>query len=213
MADLQSLFKPRRESVIRRNQAFTLARGECTRAYAVARTIEDGWYRCQAMAEIGAHAPEELSAKAFREARRAAAEAFDNYQRAGVLAFAIAAASRRGRRDLVEVMLADALRLVPSVEPMASRASALHLLWGAIACCDDDRLCDLVIARVRACVDADRSWRARRLHCAIVDWLHERDAREAQAFVRAMPGGRARNYLERRIGVADVVAGGRFRGF
>ena len=150
MANLQSRFSPRRESVTRRNQACALARGDSLRAYAVARTIEDGWYRCQAMAEIGCHAAEELLRSAFREARRAAAEAFDDYQRAGVLAFAIVAASRRGRRDLVDAMLADAFKLVPSVEPMASRAAALHLLWSAIVDCGDNRRCDLVIAKVLA---------------------------------------------------------------
>ena len=126
-------FVPDGKSVVNRGQAQALARSQPQRAFDVAQTIPDGWYRCQVMAHIAEQAGEPLSGKAFQAARAAAAASHDGYQRAGVLAFAITAALRRGRRDLGDAMLKDALALAPSAEPMASRAAALDLLWSTVA--------------------------------------------------------------------------------
>jgi hypothetical protein len=197
---VQNIFRVRQASIVGRGEASDLARRDPKRAMEVAHRIPDGWYRCQAFATIARHAPDDLSEEAFRQAQRAAAESFDNYQRAGVLAFAITAAFERGRRDLAEAMLADAFDLVPSIEPMASRAYALNLLWSTIAHHGDGRLRGRVIEQVQAHVHPDRSWRARFLYREIADWLAERDPRKAQALVAAMPDGKARAYLERRYG-------------
>jgi hypothetical protein len=186
-------------SVVNRGQACALAKSQPQRAFDLACTIPDGWYRCQAMADIGLHAPDDLSEKAFRQARAAAAAGDDDYQRAGVLAFAITAALGRGRRDLAGAMLADALAVVPAVEPMASRAYALHLLWATIAHNGDSRMRAHVLAAVQAHVHPDRSWRARRLYRDIVDHLAAGDPRKATAVIRSMPSGKARAYLERRL--------------
>lgn len=191
-------FTPQHASVIKRGQVHEIVQRDPAAAYAYALTIPDGWYRCQALAIVARQAPDELSEEAFGQARRAAAQSFDNYQRAGVLAFAITAALGRGRSVLAEDMLADAFGIVPSIEPMASRAYALNLLWSTIAYHGDGRLRALVIEQVQAQVDPDRSWRARRLYRDIADWLAERDPRKAKAHVATMPKGKARAYLERR---------------
>lgn len=192
-------FTPQRESVVNRGQACALAASQPQRAFDLARTIPDGWYRCQAMAHVARSAPADLSEQAFREARRAAAQSYDNYQRAGVLAFAITAALERRRKDLADAMLADALVLVPSVEPMASRAYALNLLWSTIAHNGDAAMRADVLAATQAHCHPDRSWRARRLYREIADWLAERDPRKAKAVIEAMPHGKSRAYLERRL--------------
>lgn len=192
-------FTPQPASVLKRGQVHEIVRSDPAGAYAYALTIPDGWYRCQALATVAQQAPDELSETAFGRARRAAAESFDNYQRAGVLAFAITAAFQRRRRDLVEAMLVDAFKLVPSIEPMASRAYALNLLWSTIAYHGDGRLRALVIEQVQAHVHPDRSWRARRLYRDIADWLAERDPRKAKAHIETMPKGKARAYLARRL--------------
>ena len=185
-------------SVVNRGQASALAKSQPQRAYDLALTIPDGWYRCQALAHIAEHAPDALSEKAFRQARAAAAESHDSYQRAGVLAYAITAALGRGRTELVWAMLGDALALVPAVEPMASRAHALNLLWSTLAHNGDAKMREAVIAALQAHVDPDRSWRARRLYRDITDWQAAREARRADAIIAAMPDGKARAYLERR---------------
>ena len=192
-------FSPQWELVVNRGEACTLAGSKPHQAYDLALTIPDGWYRCQAMAHIGSHAPDELTERAFRQARVAAAQSYDNYQRAGVLAFPITAALACGRKDLAHVMLADALALVPAIEPMASRAYALNLLWSAVAHNGDGALRGQVLAATQTHCHPDRSWRARRLYREITDWLAERDPRKAGAVVAAMPDGKARAYLERRL--------------
>jgi hypothetical protein len=194
----EKLFTPRRESVVSRDQASALAASQPQRAFDLARTIPDGWYRCQAMATIALHAPDVLSEKAFGQARAAAAAGDDDYQRAGVLAFAITAALGRGRRNLATAMLADALSLIPSVEPMGSRAYALDRLWSTIAGNGDRTMREAVIAAVTAHVHPDQSWRARRLYRDIAANLAWDRPDLAEALVRAMPEGKARAFVERR---------------
>ena len=191
-------FSPRRESVVNRGQASALAASQPQRAFDLARTIPEGWYRCQAMADIGLHAPDPLSERAFGQARAAAAAGDDNYQRAGVLAFAITAALGRGRRDLANAMLADALALIPSVEPMGSRAYAVNLLWSTIAHNGDRAMREAVIAATTAHVHPDRSWRAKGLFRDIVANLAWDRPDLAEALIRAMPEGKARAFIERR---------------
>jgi hypothetical protein len=191
-------FHPRPESVMNRGRACALARSEPQRAFEIARTIPDGWYRCQAMAEIAEHAPEALSAKAFQEARDAAAAGYDAYQRAAVLAFCLIAALRRRRHDLANAMLADALAIVPSVKPMSSCAYAHEGLWRVCMCCGDRTMQNAVLASVLAHVDPDRSWRARGLYREIVATLAWDRPDAAEAVVRAMPQGKARDYVARR---------------
>jgi hypothetical protein len=191
-------FSPKRESVVNRGQASALAASQPQRAFDLARTIPDGWYRCQAMATIGRHAPDPLSERAFGQARVAAAAGDDNYQRAGVLAFAITAALGRARRDLANAMLADALALICSVEPMGSRAYAVNLLWSTIAHNGDHAMREAVIAATKAHIHPDRSWRAKRLYRDIVANLAWDRPDRAEALIRAMPEGRARAFIERR---------------
>jgi hypothetical protein len=191
-------FSPQRESVVNRGQACALAQTQPQRAFDLALTIPDGWYRCQAMAHIGLYAPDALSEKAFRHARAAAATGADDYQRAGALAFAIAAALGRARKDLASAMLRNALTLAPAIEPMASRAHALNLLWSTAAHHGDSNMRAAVIAAVQAHVHPDRSWRARRLYRDITDELAGHDPRKAEAIIAAMPVGKARAYLARR---------------
>jgi hypothetical protein len=191
-------FSPSMASVVNRNQASKLARSQPERAYALALTIPDGWYRCQAMSTIAELAPDELSEKAFRKAREAAAAAFDEYQHAAVLAYAITAALARGRRDLAEAMFADALALIPAVEPMASRAYALHLHWCMFAKGAGRLAREAVIASVQAHCHPDRSWRARRLYREIAANLAWDRPDQADALVRAMPEGKARAFMTRR---------------
>ena len=200
-------FSPKRESVVNRGQASRLAARQPQRAIELARTIPDGWYRCQAMATIAAEAREPaLVDRALVEARAAAAAADDSYQRAAVLAFAIAAAIRRARRELADAMLRDALALIPSVEPMASRASALDLLWSMLAADGDRAMQDMVLAAATAHVHPDRSWRARRLYRRIVADLARDRPDQAEALIRAMPEGKARAFIERRRAEGEPAA-------
>ena len=193
----QQRFSPKRESVVNRGQATRLAASSPQRAFELARTIPDGWYRCQAMSEIARVAADPLSERAFKEARAAAAAGDDDYQRAAVLAFAITAALARGRVGLAQNMLADALALIPSVEPVASRAYALHLLWRACFTAGQS-FREPIWQATLAHVHPDRSWRAARLFREIARMQHEATGPAGRArVIAAMPDGKARRKIER----------------
>jgi hypothetical protein len=193
------IHQPRRESVVGRGRASDLAKRQPQRALEIARAIPDGWYRCQALATIARDADDPVIVEqAFEEARAAAAAGDDAYQRAAVLAFAIVAAMKRSRVELANAMLHDALALIPSVEPMASRAYALDGLWRTTCTVGDRAMREAVLAAVRAHVHPDRSWRARRLYQDIAANLAWDRSDLADAFVRAMPQGKARDYVARR---------------
>jgi hypothetical protein len=195
----QVMYQPRQESVLGRGRASDLAKSQPQRALEIARTIPDGWYRCQAMATIAREANDlGIVDTAFKEARIAAAAGDDAYQRAAVLAFAIVAAMKRSRIELAKAMLHDALALIPSVEPTASRAYALDGLWRTTSAVGDHAMREAVLAAVQAQVHPDRSWRARVLYRDIAANLAWDRPGLADAFVRAMPAGKARDYVARR---------------
>jgi hypothetical protein len=67
---LASRFTPLPQAALRRGEADRIAAREPEHALALARTIPDGWYRCQAMARIAAETPEPaLIDKALAQAR------------------------------------------------------------------------------------------------------------------------------------------------
>jgi hypothetical protein len=148
------------------------------------------------MSEIGRVAADPLSDLAFREARAAAAAGDDDYQQAAVLAFAITAALGRGRVALAQDMLADALALIPSVAPVASRAYALHLLWSACFT-GGVNFREPIWQAIVAHLHPDRSWRAARLYREIGRMLHEATGSVGRArVIAAMPDGKARRKIE-----------------
>jgi len=203
---LKVLHRPRRESVIGRGEASDLAPRDPKRAFEIARRIPDGWYRAQAMATIADQARDPILVdKAFVEARAAAAAGDDEYQRAAVLAYVMLTALKLNRRALAEVLLADALALVPKVTPMASRAYALSFLWSVSVAQGDSAMRKAVLAAVQAHVHPDRSWRAKRLYRDIVATIAWDDPRRAEAIIRAMPGGKARAFIARRRAEGERV--------
>ena len=185
-------------SATTRDQAIRLASSQPERAFELARSISDAWYRSQAMSEIGRVAAEPLASKAFKQARAAAAAGLDAYQRSAVLAFAIRAALDRSNESIAEEMLADALTEVPDIEPIASRAEALRLLWGTVAAPGHRTMRETIIKAACRHVHPDRSWRSRRLYrdiCATIAWDRPDLANQ---LIRTLPEGKTRAFLERR---------------
>lgn len=111
-----------------------------------------------------------------------------------MLAFALIAALRRRRLDLAKAMLADALAIVPSVKPISSCARAHEGLWRVCLSLGDRTMQNAVLASVLAHVHPDRSWRACGFYREIVATLAWDRPDQADAVVRAMPQGKARDY-------------------
>ncbi|MDB5603005.1 MAG: hypothetical protein JWN71_5049 [Xanthobacteraceae bacterium] len=194
----KKLFRPRRESMINRGVACSLAPTQPERAFAIAATIPDGWYRCQAMTAIARAAPEPLSEKAFAAARAAAAAGEDTYQQAAVLAGTLYSAIECRRPALATAIFHDILKMVPNIEPMGSRAAALSWLWTTVHRAGTPDMRQTVIDLTVAHCHPDRSWRAVRLYRQIVANLAWDRPDAAEKLIAAMPHGKARARVTRR---------------
>jgi hypothetical protein len=194
---------PAMDNVEGREAAQRLARSDPERALGFARAIRDPWYRCQALAWIARYAGPQIATVAFTEAIAAAAQGGDGYRRLAVLAWPIRAAIERGQAGRAAPWLHAALAEIATVEPMASRAYALGLLWSA-AFPAGPQLRAAVRAAVLAHCPPDRSWRAARLYRTIVATLAAAHPEDGQALIAAMPGGKARTQVERRRAAGEL---------
>jgi hypothetical protein len=182
------------DGVAGRMRAQQLAPVDPAAALAVARVVADAWYRCQALSSVARVAPYEFAAKAFREARAAAAQGADAYQRAAVLAFTVEAALERGWTALAGEILREALDRIPSVEPANSRAFALALLWVKAFEGGEEMRRQMVACALAHC-DPNRGWRAERLFRDMIERLC---AEQGAALIDALRPGRTKQRLARR---------------
>lgn len=185
------------DNVQAREKAQQLARSDPEQAYAIARAIEDPWYRCQALAFAGRYAGGDLAVRALNDAIAASAKGGDGYRRLTVRAWPIRAAIERGQSGLASRWLRDALPEIPTVDPLPSRAETLWWLWAAVFP-GGDRLRAAVRTAVLGHCPPDRSWRAERLYRYMVATLAEAAPGDARALLNAMPEGRAKTRIERR---------------
>ncbi|MCA8941353.1 MAG: hypothetical protein KDB80_02230 [Planctomycetes bacterium] len=141
-----------------RDQAAMLASQDTGNAEAVAKRIEDPWYRAQALAWVLRYAPRREIERLAQRAMDAAAACDDPYQQAGSAAWTIRALLERGQRDLALTMLEIALTAVPRITQSSSRSDALFLLYQAGFDASDEvrRSLLFAIAEMR---DRDPHWR------------------------------------------------------
>jgi hypothetical protein len=184
------------DNVNAREAANRLARSDPEQALAIARTIRDPWYRCQALAWVGRYAGTGIAKRALDEAVEAAAQGSDGYRRLTVLAWPIRAAIERGLVGLAERWLKAALKDIGTVEPIPSRAETLWWLWAAVLP-GGPKLRTAVRAAVLAHCPPDRSWRAERLYRYMAATLAMDDPDDARSLIEAMPPGKARTRIEK----------------
>lgn len=138
-------------------------------------------------------APYEHATKAFREARAAAAQGADAYQRAAVLAFTVEAALERGWTALASEILREALDRIPQVEPANSCAFALELLWVKAFAGGEEMRRQMVDCALAHC-DPNRGWRAERLFRDMVERL---SPEQGAALIGSLRPGRTKERLAR----------------
>jgi hypothetical protein len=182
------------DGVAGRMRAQQLAPVDPAAALAVARVVADAWYRCQALSSVARVAPYEVATKAFREARAAAAQGADDYQRAAVLAFTIEAALERGWTALADEVLREALDRIRQVEPANSRAFALALLWVKGFAGGDEMRRQMIDCALAHC-DPNRGWRSERLFRDMIERLYPE---QGAALIDALRPGRTKERLARR---------------
>ena len=191
---------PSHASLIGRQRAGQLAPTDTAKALQAARDCPDAWYRVQALASVAEHADPGVALAILEEAAREAQSCHDAYGTVAVMAWPIGVALKQGRQVFAERELNKCLALAPQIEPRASQAYALEILWRACFA-EHPGHANAVWRRILELCHPDHSWRAARLYLHIAEIQH-RQNRNAAAVIRAMPAGKARRWLERRFGLA-----------
>lgn len=191
---------PSRASLTGRHLAGQLARTDIAEALQAARGCPDAWYRVQALASVAEHAEPRLVLSILEEAAREAPSCHDAYGTVAVMAWPLGVALRHGQLDFAGRELDKCLALACRIEPRASQAFALDILWSACFAADPG-YAEPVWHRILELCHPDQSWRAARLYLHIAEVWNERAPGDAAAVIRAMRPGKTRSWLERRFGL------------
>lgn len=192
---------PSRASLTGRQRAGQLAPTDTGKALQAARGCPDAWYRVQALASVAEHADQRLVLSILEEAAREAQSCPDAYGMVAVMAWPLRVAFKQGEFNFAERELKKCLALASGVEPRASQAYALEILWSACFAADPANASP-VWSRILELCHPDHSWRAARLYLHIAEIQNGRNPGGAAAVIRAMAPGKARSWLERRYGLA-----------
>jgi hypothetical protein len=109
----------------------SLAASDPMRAIAVARAIEDPWFRCQALAHVARYWPGEDFEPILREASKAAESQDNRYKRVTVSAWPIRAYPERRSEPAARSLLERYAREASNIENMGGRSEALLMLFQA----------------------------------------------------------------------------------
>jgi len=175
-----------------------LAPTDTGKALEAARGCPDAWYRVQALASVAMHADPHVVLSVLKEAAREALSCHDAYGRVAVMAWPLEVAYSRGHRSYAKDELKKALLLAPKVEPCASRAFALQILWGGCYAAGEE-FAEPVWQAILCLCNPDRHWRETRLFRHIAEVKESRHPGGAAEVIAAMPVGKARAALERRF--------------
>jgi hypothetical protein len=192
---------PSRASVIGRMRAGQLAPTDTGKALEAARACPDAWYRVQALASVAEHADQRLVLSILNEAAREAQSCHDAYGMVAVMSWPLRVAFAQGQPSFAERELKKCLALASRIEPRASQAYALEILWSACFAVDP-RHAEPVWCRILELCHPDHSWRAARLYLHVAEVWNSRNPGSAAAVVRAMAPGKARSWLARRFKLA-----------
>ena len=144
-----------------RQLAHRLAGTEPGKALAVARKIDDGWFRCQALSQVARYWPDGDYDRLLREALKAASSQDDVYKQVAVCAWPIRAYLERGSPSSAKSILEKCVGTASNIGNMGSRSEALFLCFQAVKPGAADLWQPAFWALVRATEPA-LSWRQRR---------------------------------------------------
>lgn len=114
-----------------RQRAIDLAASDPEQAIAVARAIEDPWFRCQALAYVARYWPDDDFPIILREASKAADSQDNWYNRVTVSAWPICAYLERGCQLPAKNLLNRYVKEASNIENMGGRSEALLMLLEA----------------------------------------------------------------------------------
>ena len=115
-----------------RQLAHRLAKTEPDQALAVAREINDPWFRCQALSHVARYWPGSDYDRLLKEALKAADSHDDVYKQVTVAAWPKRAYLERGSLASAKTILGKCVGRAPSIGNMGSRSEALFRCFQAI---------------------------------------------------------------------------------
>ena len=141
-----------------RNLSNSLAGENPERALTIARSIEDPWFRCQALSQVARYWPDEKFQPLLREATKAAEEQVNWYKRVSVSAWPIRAYLERGSQSLAKNLLERCTAETINIENMGGRSEAILTLFQAARPFDNGLWEPVFWALIRA-AEPSRAWR------------------------------------------------------
>ena len=115
-----------------RQLAHRLAGTEPDQALAVARKINDPWFRCQALSQVARYWPDGDYDRLLKEALKAANSQDDVYKQVTVSAWPIRAYLERGSPSSAKSILEKCVGAASSIGNMGSRSEALFMCFQAV---------------------------------------------------------------------------------
>jgi len=172
-----------------RDQAARLAKTDTDKALAVARTIDDPWYKAQALAWVGVFCRNARFRKILEEARAASWSARDPYLIVGSSAWRLRAWIEQGEPNVAVEELDRLLQQAELIEHPVSRLEALTLLLPSFHDLDEPRR-RVLDAQIKAAGLA-HSWRSgNRLRNSAIMLASIGQPGEARRVVASMPEGK-----------------------
>ena len=108
-----------------------LAGSDPEQALAIAREIEEPWFKCQALSHVARYWPHDDYQSLLKEAVKAADSQGDRYKRVTVSAWPVRAYLERGCATPAKALLERQARESANIENMGSRSEALFMLFQA----------------------------------------------------------------------------------
>jgi hypothetical protein len=185
-----------------RDQVTRLAPADPEGAAQVARSIDEPWFRAQALAWAARFAADDRVVPLAEEALRSSYAETDAYRTVATAAWPLRALVERGQSNKARSTLDRLLLLAPQVEPPASRAEALFLIWQAIFPLDADARVRVLDVLLQSCRMED-SWRVGRVFQDVAAMLPKDERTVVGRILAVMPEGRWKRQARRRIAGSD----------
>jgi hypothetical protein len=174
-----------------RDRAIKLAKDDPRAALHASRSVDDPWYRTQALAWVARFTEGKAGAAIAEEALRTSQECADLYQAVAVTAWPLRALIERGDLAAARRELQSVMGRLPDVCPASSRSvAALTLLQ---ACFDlGPEVRRELVGVLAATAAADEHWRIQRNLVDALGMLHATEPALASELAAATPHAKTR---------------------
>jgi hypothetical protein len=186
-----------------------IAAREPQRALDLARTIDDPWFRCQALSTTALHlASSTARRRAIDEALSAASELTESNRFVSVSAYPVKVLAIQGRFERVAIEVDRLLTVIATERSPVRRADALRLLFGAVIHAKHPVILRVVEALASASLQpllsGRRNKKGESLLAECLPAVARIDRRVAEELLARLPAARADRVRERMLSTATA---------